>query len=108
MIGTAPHQTAQRANALVDEVWAHIPTDLPTEQALRVAACAFDILSAPTDAEFEAIAARALHLALALGLVATIAYALLHDSRLAWVGAALYTSAAAIYALYLMTTEPNE
>lgn len=97
-----------RAADLIDEVWSHIPTDLPTEQVMRVAARAIEILSVPTDAEFEATAARCLHLALATGLVFTIAYALLGDSLLAWAAAAFYTSAAVIYGLYLVMTEQAE
>lgn len=93
---------ADRAADLIDAVWSQIPAELTTDEAMRVAQAAFDILATPSDAEFTAMVARVLHLGLALGLVATISYALLHDVRLAWLGAALYAGSAVIYVLYLV------
>ena len=91
----------------VDVIWAHIPGELDTEQATHVAATAIDILATPSDAEFEATFARALHLALALGLAALIGYALLGYALLAWGGAAAFFVSAAIYVSYLVMTEPE-
>jgi len=107
MIGTTAHQATQRTNTIVDEIWAHIPGELDTEQATHVAATAIDILATPSDAEFEATFARALHLALALGLAALIGYALLGYALLAWGGAAAFFVSAAIYVSYLVMTEPE-
>jgi len=104
MIQSVSDQAAERAAALADAVWSHIPTDLPTEQAMRVAQTAIDILATPSDSEFEATVARVLHLSLALALIATIGYALLGDARVAWAGAALYAGSAAIYVVYWAAT----
>ena len=93
---------ADRAGQLVDEVWSHIPTDLPSEQALRVAQTAFDILRTPTDAESLRLATLTIHLNLAAGLTCTIAFALLGLPALAWAGAACYALALVAYVLHVV------
>jgi len=108
MIGSAPRQAAQRAAELVDDVWAHIPAELPTDQAMRVAERAIGLLSRPTDAELEDQVGWVLYLALAVGLVALIGYALVGDPLMAWGGAGAFTFAAVIYGWYLVVTEPAE
>lgn len=103
MIADFRSAAAQRATELVDDVWSHIPTDLDTPQALRVAQAAIEILSAPSDAEVLRLTTLTVHLGLALGLVGTIAYALLGLPLLAWGGAACYALALVMYMLHLVT-----
>ena len=98
----ADHATS-RAVDVIDEVWSHIPTDLPTEQAMRVAQVAIEILSAPTDAEVLRLNTLSVHLGLAAGLAFTIAYALLGLPPLAWAGAACHAGAFVLYVLHLVT-----
>lgn len=93
---------------LIDEIWAHLHiTDLSGEQCQRIARRAIEILSTPTDAELEDQVGWVLYLALAVGLVALIGYALVGDPLMAWGGAGAFTFAAVVYGWYLMVTEPN-
>ncbi len=85
----------QRANELVDDVWAYIPTDLSGEQALRVAARTFALLATPSDTEARG---RLLLGVLAAALLLTIAYALLTIAALAWAAAGVYVLAVAAWA----------
>lgn len=103
MIQSVSNQAAQRAAELVDDVWARIPAELPTDQAMRVAQAAIDILSAPTDAETTRLLTLAVHLGLAAGLTFTIAFALLGLPLLAWGGAVCYALALAVYVLHVVT-----
>lgn len=98
---------ASRTFQFISDVWADIPTDIPTDQAMRVAERAIEILSTPTDAELEDQVGWVLYLALAVGLVALIGYALVGDPLMAWGGAGAFTFAAVVYGWYLMVTEPN-
>ena len=99
---------AERATQLAGDVWTHIPTDLPVDQATRVAERAIGLLSRPTDAELEQRVAWSLYLALAVGLIALIGYALVGDPLMAWGGAGAFTFAAVVYGWYLVVTEPAE
>jgi len=101
-------QAAERTARLIDEIWSNIPASLPADEALRVAERAIAILATSTDAEFEARLAWPLHLSLALGLAALIAYALIGYTLLAWVSAAAFTGALVIFGCYLLATEPAE
>ncbi|MBK9944325.1 MAG: hypothetical protein IPP13_28000 [Kouleothrix sp.] len=92
---------------LIDQVWEHIPGELDTEHATRVAATAIALLSEPSDAEFERAVALLLYPSLATGLAFTIAFALLGYALLAWGGAAAFFVSAAIYVSYLVMTEPE-
>lgn len=103
MIADFRSTAAQRANELVDELWSHIPAELPTDQAMRIAQAAIEILSAPTEAEVLRLITLAVHLGLAAGLTFTIAFALLGLPLLAWGGAACYALALAVYMLHLVT-----
>lgn len=96
------------ASRFISDVWADIPTDLPTEQALRVAERAIEILSTPSDAELEDQVGWVLYLSLAIGLVALIGYALVGDPLMAWGGAGAFTFAAVIYVAYLALTGLSE
>lgn len=97
MIADFPTKHAtQRANELVDDVWAHIPTDLPSEKALRVATRAFALLA--TSSDTNKVAGRVLLGLLGLGLMLTAAYALLSIAALAWAAAAVYALAVAAWA----------
>ena len=98
---------ASRTFQLISDVWSHIPTDIDMEQGTRVAARALEILSVPTDAEFDHRVGWMLYLSLAVGLVALIGYALVGDPLMAWGGAGAFTFAAVVYGWYLMVTEPN-
>ena len=98
---------ASRTFQFISDVWADIPTDIPTDQAMRVAERAIEILSTPTDAELEDQVGWVLYLALAVGLIALIGYALVGDPLMAWGGAGAFTFAAVVYGWYLVVTEPN-
>ena len=100
----APGRTFQ----LISDVFADIPADLDTDQAMRVAERAIGLLSRPTDAELEQRVAWSLYLALAVGLIALIGYALVGDPLMAWGGAGAFTFAAVVYGWYLVVTEPAE
>ena len=100
----APGRTFQ----LISDVLAHIPADIPTDQAMRVAERAIDLLSRPTDAELEQRVAWSLYLSLAVGVLLLIGYALVGDPLLAWGSAGAFAVSAAIYAWYLVVTEPVE
>lgn len=106
MIQSVSNQAAQRAGRtfqLISDVLADIPTDLDTDQAMRVAQAAIEILSAPTEAEVTHLLTLAVHLGLAAGLTFTIAFALLGLPLLAWGGAACYALALAVYVLHVVT-----